>query len=129
LINAFCDGNQLTASNGYFTTNSCSNNLQLINTVDGAILYSLVKVSLPLVSIVKLNRFDFATIQFQRTKNITSDMTLTLNANITLNANTVTISIDNCTINSTNALQLTCPINEELLQFTVISYTIQLMKG
>jgi DUF4097 and DUF4098 domain-containing protein YvlB len=56
-------------------------------------------------------------------------MTLTLSADITLNANTVTISINNCTINSTSALQITCPINEELLQFTVISYTIQLMKG
>jgi hypothetical protein len=64
MINAICDGNQLTVSNGYFTATSCSNNLQLINAADGAILYSLVKISLPLVSVIKLNRFVFATIQF-----------------------------------------------------------------
>jgi len=42
-------------------------------------------------------------------------MTLSLDANITLNDVTNTFTMDNCTINSTNALQYTCPIYIELL--------------
>jgi hypothetical protein len=63
-IIATCNSLPLTISNGYFVATLCTTNLQLINTVDGAILYSLAKVSLPLVSIVKLNRFVFATVYF-----------------------------------------------------------------
>jgi len=51
-------------SAGYFIATACSANLNLVSNIDGALLYSLVKVALPLVNVIRLNRFVFATIQF-----------------------------------------------------------------
>jgi len=56
-------------------------------------------------------------------------MTLTLEGSVTINSNSLSFTINDCNVNSTNLLQLGCPISIELLPNTVISYTIQLKQS
>lgn len=81
---AFCNGAQLAVGAGYFKATQCTQNLTIFNTINNVTLYQLPNVAnLSLVYTVKLNRTQFATIFFQRSKNLTSDYFVYQQFNVT----------------------------------------------
>jgi hypothetical protein len=98
-INATCNGVALNVSTGYFTAETCSNNLTIVNE-NGATIFSQA-ITPTLIYTVRLTRFVLSTIRFQRTKNITAETTLTVNFSISNGYTPVNYTQDTCYVNAT----------------------------